>query len=276
MSVYQGTKKVASNVNLNNVTELAVKVEENSLAVKQITEGNIRVGKASEADNAEKVNNLTVLTAVPTEAKFTDTVYTHPPSHPASMSIFNDGQNMQAKFDSGVLKGPQGTAGPQGPIGPKGDSGLTGATGPQGPPGPKGDQGPQGPAGGGGGTGEVEKSFRLSAKNTNFTGLGCYYTSTYLRFKGIIKYTVTDYENSESIIINAEGTPSELTNKNLPMEMFYSYGWTGDNVLTYITTLNANSSHSYPPSIQFVVNVNGKLIPAGQIVTISLNRKLYF
>lgn len=127
MSVYQGTKKVASNVNLNNVTELAVKVEENSLAVKQITEGNIKVGKASETDNAEKVNNLTVLTAVPTEAKFTDTVYTHPPSHPASMSIFNDGQNMQAKFDSGVLKGP---VGPQGSAGAQGPQGVAGAVGP--------------------------------------------------------------------------------------------------------------------------------------------------
>ena len=36
-------------------------------------------------DNAEKVNGLTVLTAVPSGAKFTDTVYSHPPTHPASM-----------------------------------------------------------------------------------------------------------------------------------------------------------------------------------------------
>ena len=44
-------------------------------------EGNL-TGTAS---NAAKVNNLTVLTAVPANAKFTDTVYTHPSTHPASM-----------------------------------------------------------------------------------------------------------------------------------------------------------------------------------------------
>lgn len=37
------------------------------------------------ASNASKVNNLTVETAVPANAKFTDTVYTHPSSHAASM-----------------------------------------------------------------------------------------------------------------------------------------------------------------------------------------------
>lgn len=36
-------------------------------------------------DNAEKVNGLTVQTSVPAGAKFTDTVYTHPETHPASM-----------------------------------------------------------------------------------------------------------------------------------------------------------------------------------------------
>ena len=44
-------------------------------------EGNL-TGTAS---NAAKVNNLTVLTAVPANAKFTDTVYTHPATHPATM-----------------------------------------------------------------------------------------------------------------------------------------------------------------------------------------------
>ena len=44
-------------------------------------EGNL----AGTASNAAKVNNLTVLTAVPANAKFTDTVYTHPATHPASM-----------------------------------------------------------------------------------------------------------------------------------------------------------------------------------------------
>ena len=36
-------------------------------------------------DDADKVNGLTVESAVPANAKFTDTVYTHPESHPASM-----------------------------------------------------------------------------------------------------------------------------------------------------------------------------------------------
>ena len=36
-------------------------------------------------DNAEKVNGFTVGASVPANAKFTDTVYTHPSSHPASM-----------------------------------------------------------------------------------------------------------------------------------------------------------------------------------------------
>ncbi len=36
-------------------------------------------------DNAEKVNGFTVETNVPANAKFTDTIYTHPSTHPASM-----------------------------------------------------------------------------------------------------------------------------------------------------------------------------------------------
>lgn len=36
-------------------------------------------------DNAEKVNGFTVETNVPANAKFTDTIYTHPTSHPYSM-----------------------------------------------------------------------------------------------------------------------------------------------------------------------------------------------
>lgn len=44
-------------------------------------EGNL----AGTASNAAKVNNLTVQTAVPANAKFTDTVYTHPATHAASM-----------------------------------------------------------------------------------------------------------------------------------------------------------------------------------------------
>ena len=44
-----------------------------------------KLGKNDTAANAVKVNGLTVETAVPKNAKFTDTVYTHPAPHPASM-----------------------------------------------------------------------------------------------------------------------------------------------------------------------------------------------
>lgn len=44
-----------------------------------------KLGKNDTAVNASKVNNLTVETAVPKNAQFTDTVYTHPSTHPASM-----------------------------------------------------------------------------------------------------------------------------------------------------------------------------------------------
>lgn len=44
-----------------------------------------KLGKNDTAVNASKVNNLTVETAVPKNAKFTDTVYAHPSTHPASM-----------------------------------------------------------------------------------------------------------------------------------------------------------------------------------------------
>lgn len=44
-----------------------------------------KLGKNDTAVNASRVNNLTVETAVPKNAKFTDTVYTHPSTHPASM-----------------------------------------------------------------------------------------------------------------------------------------------------------------------------------------------
>ena len=43
-------------------------------------------------DNAEKVNGLTVLTAVPSGAVFTDTIYTHPANHPPSI-IIQDASN---------------------------------------------------------------------------------------------------------------------------------------------------------------------------------------
>lgn len=44
-----------------------------------------KLGKNDTAINASKVNNLTVETAVPKNAKFTDTVYMHPSTHSASM-----------------------------------------------------------------------------------------------------------------------------------------------------------------------------------------------
>lgn len=44
-----------------------------------------KLDKNGTAANSLRVNNLTVETAVPPNAKFTDTVYTHPESHPASM-----------------------------------------------------------------------------------------------------------------------------------------------------------------------------------------------
>lgn len=44
-----------------------------------------KLGKNDTAANAAKVNGLTVETAVPKNAKFTDTVYEHPSTHPASM-----------------------------------------------------------------------------------------------------------------------------------------------------------------------------------------------
>lgn len=52
-------------------------------AIKEALDG--KLGKNETAVNASKVNNLTVETAVPKNAKFTDTVYTHPSTHPASM-----------------------------------------------------------------------------------------------------------------------------------------------------------------------------------------------
>ena len=51
--------------------------------IKEALDG--KLGKNDTAVNASKVNNLTVETSVPKNAKFTDTVYTHPSTHPASM-----------------------------------------------------------------------------------------------------------------------------------------------------------------------------------------------
>ena len=50
-------------------------------------------------DNAEKVNGHTVLKDVPADAKFTDTVYTHPISHSASMIIENSDRRFVSDSD---------------------------------------------------------------------------------------------------------------------------------------------------------------------------------
>lgn len=50
-----------------------------------VTMVNGKLGVNDTAINAEKVNGLTVQTAVPLNAKFTDTVYTHPAMHAATM-----------------------------------------------------------------------------------------------------------------------------------------------------------------------------------------------
>lgn len=55
-------------------------------------EATIKGVKVNNAANADTVGGLTVLTAVPAGAKFTDTVYTHPSSHPPSI-IAQDSSN---------------------------------------------------------------------------------------------------------------------------------------------------------------------------------------
>lgn len=50
-----------------------------------VDEVNKKLDKTGTAANSLKVNGLTVETAVPKNAKFTDTIYTHPANHPASM-----------------------------------------------------------------------------------------------------------------------------------------------------------------------------------------------
>ena len=68
---YVNNKLTKANIGLGNVDNTA--------------DANKSVKYATSAGNAAKVNNLTVETAVPKNAKFTDTVYTHPSTHPASM-----------------------------------------------------------------------------------------------------------------------------------------------------------------------------------------------
>ena len=68
---YVNSRLTKANIGLGNVDNTA--------------DANKSVKYATSAGNAAKVNNLTVETAVPANAVFTDTVYTHPSTHPASM-----------------------------------------------------------------------------------------------------------------------------------------------------------------------------------------------
>lgn len=65
-------------------------------------------------------------------------------SVPASSVVFDDGDNFQAKLESGELKGGKGDKGDKGVPGVQGVKGDTGATGPQGPAGTNGTNGADG------------------------------------------------------------------------------------------------------------------------------------
>ena len=56
-------------------------------SVDNTSDANKPVSTATQTELDKKVNNSQVLTNVPLNAKFTDTVYTHPSSHPASMIV---------------------------------------------------------------------------------------------------------------------------------------------------------------------------------------------
>lgn len=65
-------------------------------------------------------------------------------SVPASSVVFDDGDNFQAKLESGELKGDKGDKGDKGVPGVQGVKGDAGATGPQGPAGTNGTNGADG------------------------------------------------------------------------------------------------------------------------------------
>lgn len=65
-------------------------------------------------------------------------------SVPASSVVFDDGDNFQAKLESGELKGEKGDKGDKGVPGVQGVKGDTGDTGPQGPAGTNGTNGADG------------------------------------------------------------------------------------------------------------------------------------
>lgn len=82
-------------------------------------------------------------------------------SVPASSVVFDDGDNFQAKLESGELKGEKGD---------KGDKGDKGATGAAGAKGDKGDTGATGPAGANGTNGADGKSVTAISLTTDSTG----------------------------------------------------------------------------------------------------------
>lgn len=92
-------------------------------------------------------------------------------SVPASSVVFDDGDNFQAKLESGELKGDKGDKGATGAAGAKGDKGDTGPAGPQGPAGAK---GATGAAGAKGADGKSVKAISLTADSSGkITGGKC-------------------------------------------------------------------------------------------------------
>jgi predicted NAD/FAD-binding protein len=68
-------------------TDIEKSLWNNKWTYNEETIKNVKVNEAVNADNANTVNNLTVLTAVPENALFTDTIYTHPLTHPATIIV---------------------------------------------------------------------------------------------------------------------------------------------------------------------------------------------
>lgn len=91
-------------------------------------------------------------------------------SVPASSVVFDDGDNFQAKLESGELKGDKGDKGDTGAAGAKGDKGDKGVPGVQGVKGDTGATGPQGPAGTNGTNGADGKSVTAISLTTDTDG----------------------------------------------------------------------------------------------------------
>lgn len=83
---------------------------------------------------------------------------------------FDDGDNFQAKLESGELKGDKGDKGDTGAAGAKGDKGDKGVPGVQGVKGDTGATGPQGPAGTNGTNGADGKSVTAISLTTDTDG----------------------------------------------------------------------------------------------------------